>query len=150
MGRVPENDLSFGVYLRDNQVLVVPSAWGVDLDHVLLVEPVESKVQQAIEAAIEVLSPVPARPDYDPKKWPVLKALGLKSARAFYQNVAHVLVLIHEGRIEVLPSDPTKRGQAFEGIREPIPVAEIDALGTVVLKALRESPRMNPIPARGR
>jgi hypothetical protein len=132
-------DVSFGLYLRENKVIVVPSAWGRDIDPVMIVEPVDAEVQQAIEKAIELSGNTPAPPEYAPKDWPVLKALGLKSARAFYENVAHVGVLIYEGNIQVDPMDPTKKGQAFEQVQKSISVPDIKSLGPAALKALKEA-----------
>jgi hypothetical protein len=139
-------DLSFGLYLRDDQVLVVPSSWGRDIAPVMIVEPIEAEVQQAIEQAIELSGRTPSPPEYDTKDSPVLKALGVKTAKAFLKNVARVGVLIYGGKIEVSPVDPTKRGQAFEQVRKSIPVPDIKCLAAVALKALKESPRMNPPP----
>jgi hypothetical protein len=140
-------DLTFGVYLRDDRVLVVPSAGGRDIDPVMIVAPIEAEVQRAVEAAIELSGKGPPPPDdSDLKNWSVLKALGLKSARAFLQNVARVGVLIYQGNIEVRPQDPTKRGQAFEQVRKSIAVPNIESLGRAVLEALKDSPRMNPKP----
>jgi len=139
-------DVSFGLYLRDDQVIVCPSSWGIDIDPVMIVPPVETEVQQAIEQAIELSGRTPSQPEYDPKKWPVLKALRLKSARAFHKNVVHIVVLIHEGKIQVLRNEPTKRGQAFVGVGGPIPVPDIASLGAIALQALQDSPRMNPRP----
>jgi hypothetical protein len=139
-------DVSFGIYLRDNQVLVVPSAWGREIDPVMIVQPVETDVQRAIEEAIELSSKGPEPSEYDPKNWVVLKALGLKSARAFYQNVAYVGVLIYEGNIEVAPMNPTKKGHAFEQVRQSVSVRDIKSLGVTALKVLKESPRINPNP----
>jgi hypothetical protein len=46
-----------------------------------------------------------------PRKWSVLKALGLKSARAFYTNVSYVAAHGHAviGFIEYVP--PEREGQ---------------------------------------
>ena len=56
-------DVSFGIYLRDNQVLVVPSSWGIDVGPVMIVEPVETEVQRAIEEAIELSGRTPRHPN---------------------------------------------------------------------------------------
>ncbi len=133
------------LYLRDSQVLVVPSV-RFEVEPVQVVEPVEAALQPAIEEAIRVAStvPIPDDDDYDPKKWVVLKALGLKSAKAFYQNVAHASVLIYNDKIQVQPNAPTKKGQAFEGSGASIEVPDMSSLGAAALKVLKESPRMNP------
>jgi hypothetical protein len=110
----------------------------------MIVEPVEAGVQRAIEQAIELSGKTPSPPEYDRKDSPGLKALGLKAAKAFLQNVARVSVAIYEGNIEIRPQDPTRRGQSFEQVRKSIPVPDLATLGSIVLKALKESPRMNP------
>jgi hypothetical protein len=139
-------DACINLYLRDERVLVVPSVRH-DIEPVLIVEPVESEVQRAVEEAIQVATTVPEpEDDYDPKKWPVLKALGLKTAKAFHQNVAHAIVLLYEGKIEVLPSAPAKRGPSFIGSGEHVPVPDVKSIAAIALRVLRESPRMNPRP----
>lgn len=130
------------LYLRDDKVLVVP-AGAYEIDPVLVVDPTDIEVQQAIEKTLEVLATARMPEVYDPKKWVVLKALGLKSAKSFYQNVAHVSVLILDGKIQVEPLRPAK-GPSFEFGSEPIEVPNVGSLGSVALKALKESPRMNP------
>jgi hypothetical protein len=142
-------DVGMSVYLRDDRVIVCPATYGIDIEPALVVPAVDAEVQRAIEEAMRISHEAAAKgpPEYDPKKWPLLKALGLKSARAFHVNVAHVIVLIHEGNIEVRPSAPTKRGQAFEGVGASIPVPDLASLGTAALAALKAAPRMNPPPA---
>jgi hypothetical protein len=130
------------LYLRDDKVLVVP-AGRYEIDPVLIVDPKEADVQRAIEQTLEVLATAKMPDVHDPLKWVVPKALGLKSAKAFYQNVAHASVLILDGKIQVQRLKPTK-GPAFEFGGEPIEVPDISSLGSVALKMLKESPRMNP------
>ena len=123
------NQIAQAVQLAaDDQVIAVPSEGRFDLDHALIVTPIEAEEQRALEEAIQVSSAASQPTDCDPKKWPVLKALGLKSARAFYANASHVAVFLYEGKIEIWPHDPTKKGQAFEVVREVIPVANMKTL----------------------
>jgi hypothetical protein len=139
-------DACVSLYLRDNQVLVIPSVYH-EIEPVMIVEPVEAEVQRAIEQALQVArtAPIPEG-DYDPKNWVVPKALGLKSAKAFHTNVAHASVLLYEGKIEVLPYRPTKRGQAFEGNGAHVPVPNEASIAAIALDVLKASPRLNPRP----
>ncbi len=135
---------SVGVFLRDDQAVVVPRAGGYDLDAVAVVKPIDQDLQRAIEEAVRVSSTAEMPADAGSDRWSVLEALGLTSARAFYHNVAHVAVLVLQGNLQVWPCDPTARGQAFEAVRPAISVADMKTIGAITLKALQESPRMNP------
>lgn len=140
-------DAAIKLYLRDDQVLVVPSV-RYEIEPVMVVEPVEAAVRPAVERALEVArtAPIPEEGDYDPKKWVVPKALGLRSAKAFHTNVACVSVLIYGGKIELLPYAPSKRGQSFIGYGENVPVPDEASIAAIALEVLKRCPRMNPRP----
>ncbi len=69
---------------------------------------------------------------------------GAKSARAFYVNLAHANIFLHDGEIEVFSDRPAKDNKGFEPDRGPISLQDISMLAALILRVLREAPRMPP------
>jgi hypothetical protein len=141
---------SVSVYMRDQQVIVVPQGGGgglyYDLDDVKVVAPSEPELQQALEDALQASIKVDGQPlpDLRTRKWTIPKRLGVKSVRAFYTNVSHANIILRDGKIEIFADRPAKDNKGFEPDRGPFLIDNISLLGSFVLRILRDAPRICP------
>jgi hypothetical protein len=141
---------SIGVYLRDNEFIVVPKGGGgglyYELDEVHIAEATPD-LQVAIERALRSSAEAFGRPlpDLTTRNWPLLKHLRLRSVRQFYTNVAYCDVFVDDSRVEVFPYAPRRDGRGFE-LSATVGSFVVDAheLASTVTRVLSESVRMNP------
>jgi hypothetical protein len=138
------------VYLRDDQVVVVPQGGGggysFDVEPVLLVAPDEQAVGEAVRSALEASASSqghdPAA-DAGPYRSPALAAVGARSYKAFYRGASHCYLYEQDGNLVVLAFKPTSDRKGFDlAEREPVVIRDRGQLGPVVLECLRGLPRM--------
>lgn len=140
------------VYLRDEQVIVVPCGGRGGLYYevvpVLTTQPEADSVESAILEALDASARTAGQPDPDLRSYrtPVLAHLGVKSIRKFYRNIALCTVYRESGRDAVVlqPKRPPKDNRGFERNGPPRELPGDVSLGAFLLRILEESPRLNP------
>jgi hypothetical protein len=139
------------LYLRDGKVIVVPQAEcgdaQLDMAPVRVVDSEANAVSAAIADALEVSStarsPTPGSDDRDTS--PLLAAVRARSLRHFYRGATHCRVIEEDHALRVLECGPAIDRGSFEPTgHQPRVVADLRALGPVVIDCLQQARRMPP------
>lgn len=144
------------VYLRNNQVILAPQGGGGgyswDAAPPVVVEPEVAALAPALVEALAVSRDIRAQgteppADFRASRSPVLRAVGVRSYRAFYRGASHCSLYEEEagGELTMFKSVPAKGGSGFDGAPAPDFMETITdrcQAAAVVLGYLRSAPVM--------
>lgn len=137
------------VYLRNDQVIVIPQGGGggyyYDIEPVSVVSANNRAVEEAIQRSLEESGRAKNLPEPDtskPYRSPALKRLGVRSIKEFCRNSAHCFLYEESEHLVMLKFAPARDGKGFELTHDPpTQIDNKEHVGSIVLDYLQSAPR---------